>query len=92
MGKVITDLAICYKNNYFLITLRLQKAWDTEAVVGYPEGVLQILPGTPQQGLPCVDQAGVDGLNDSQEGQAACPTLSKVTNCDTIPMTQTTLG
>lgn len=79
---------LIYKNSSCLVTLRLQEAWDTKAVMGYPEGILHILPWISQQSLPHVYQAGVNGLNDSQEGQTTCPTLSKVLNCHTIPITR----
>lgn len=68
-----------------LLTLRLQETSDPQAVVGYPEGILQVLPGTPQQSLPHVHQAGVDGLNDSQEGQTTRPALPKVPHCHAVP-------
>lgn len=30
------------------VTLGLQQAWNAQAVVSYPEGILQILSWTPQ--------------------------------------------
>lgn len=83
-SKHIKSISI---NSYYLVTFRLQEARDTKAVVSYPEGILQILSGAPQQGLPHVHQAGVNGLDDSQEGQTTCPALPKVLNCNTISMT-----
>lgn len=80
--KQETDL---YKDSHFLVTFRLQEAWDTQAVMGYPEGVLQILSGCPKQCLPHVHKARVNGLNDSQEGQTTRPALPKVLHCHTKP-------
>lgn len=49
------------------------------------EGLLQVFPHGVLQGLLHVHQAGVDGLDDSQESQPAPPAARKVLHRHAIP-------
>lgn len=70
-----------------ILTLRLQQSWYSQTVVSYPEGILQVLSGSSQQGLPHVHQTGVNGLNDSQEGQTTGPAFPKVLHGHPVSIT-----
>ena len=66
-------------------TFWLQEPGDVKGVMCDAEGLLQILPHGVLQGLLHVHQAGVDGLDHSQESQPALPAARKVLHCHAIP-------
>lgn len=67
------------------VTFWLQEPGDVKGVVRDGEGLLQVLPHGVLQGLLHVHQAGVDGLNHSQESQPTLPAARKVLHRHAVP-------
>ena len=66
-------------------TFWLQEPRDVKGIMSNAESLLQILPHGVFQRLLHVHQAGVDGLDHSQESQPAPPAACKVLHCHAIP-------
>ena len=68
-----------------MATFWLQEPGDVKGIVSDAESLLQILPHGVFQRLLHVHQAGVDGLDHSQESQPAPPAACKVLHRHAIP-------